>query len=60
MGSAFLALFLGTVTMGWVGSFYDQMTPAAFWTLDAGIALAGAAALFLVRAPLSRALAAKS
>ena len=56
MGSAFLALFLGTVIMGWVGSFYDQMTPAAFWTLDAAITIAGALLILLVKRPLSRAL----
>ena len=54
MGSAFLALFVGTVIMGWVGSFYDQMTPAAFWTLDAAIALAGALLILIVRRPLAR------
>jgi POT family proton-dependent oligopeptide transporter len=42
MGGTFLALFVGSVIMGWVGSFYDQMSPAAFWTLDAAIGLAGA------------------
>jgi len=45
------------VIMGWVGSFYDQMTPAAFWTLDASIALAGALLIFLVRRPLAKILA---
>ena len=54
MGAAFLALFIGTVAMGWVGSFYDQMSPAAFWTLDAGIGFAGALIIFAVRGPLSR------
>ena len=37
MGAAFLALFVGSLLMGWIGSFYDQMSPAAFWTLDAAI-----------------------
>jgi len=54
MGSAFLALFLGTVIMGWVGSFYDQMTPAAFWALDAAIAIGGALMIWLLRRPLER------
>jgi POT family proton-dependent oligopeptide transporter len=58
MGSAFLAPFVGTVIMGWVGSFYDQMNSAAFWTLDASISLAGALAIFALRRPLARALAA--
>lgn len=56
MGASFLSLFFGTVIMGWVGSFYDQMAPAAFWTLDASIALAGAGLTFALRRPLARAL----
>ena len=54
MGGAFLSLFVGTVMMGWVGSFYDQMSPAAFWTLDAAIAFAGAIIVWLLRKPLER------
>ncbi|MEO6581135.1 MAG: peptide MFS transporter [Sphingomicrobium sp.] len=57
MGGSFLAAFLGTVIMGWVGSFYDQMTPVSFWTLDASISLAGAALIFIFRRPLERMLA---
>ena len=57
MGSAFLALFVGTVIMGWVGSFYDQMTPIDFWTLDASIAIAGAIGISIARRPLARMLA---
>lgn len=56
MGGSFIALFVGTVAMGWVGSFYDQMSPAAFWTLDAAIAFAGAALLFAMRRPLEKSL----
>ena len=56
MGGTFIALFVGTVIMGWIGSFYDQMTPAAFWALDASIAFAGALLIFLLNKPLSAAL----
>jgi POT family proton-dependent oligopeptide transporter len=56
MGATFLSMFIGTTTMGWIGSFYDQMRPAAFWTLDGTIALAGALLVFAVRGPLTRAL----
>ncbi|NML04199.1 peptide MFS transporter [Sphingomonas sp. G-3-2-10] len=56
MGGAFLALFAGTTAMGWVGSFYDQMSNVAFWTLDAAIALGGAAVIFAVRGPLQQVL----
>jgi POT family proton-dependent oligopeptide transporter len=56
MGCAFLAFFIAIPIMGWVGSFYDQMSNIAFWALDAGIGLAGAIVVFMVRTPLSRAL----
>jgi proton-dependent oligopeptide transporter, POT family len=54
MGGAYLSLFVGSTLMGWVGSFYDQMSNAAFWTLDAAIALGGGLLIFLVRKPLQR------
>ena len=57
MGGAFISLFIGTVVMGWVGSFYDQMSPVAFWTLDASIAIAGGLLILALRRPLTRALA---
>ena len=56
MGGSFLAIFVGVVTMGWVGSFYDGMSPAAFWTLDAAIGFAGAILVFLLAPVLNRAL----
>ena len=56
MGGSFLAIFVGVVTMGWVGSFYDGMSPAAFWTLDAAIGFAGAVLVFLLAPVLNRAL----
>jgi POT family proton-dependent oligopeptide transporter len=56
MGSAFLSLFVGSVIMGWVGSFYDGMTPAAFWTVDAAIGFAGGLLVFLLSPILKRAL----
>jgi POT family proton-dependent oligopeptide transporter len=40
--------------MGWVGSFYDQMSPALFWTLDAAIGLSGTALILLVSRALKR------
>jgi POT family proton-dependent oligopeptide transporter len=54
MGGAFLSLFIGLTTMGWVGTYYDQMSNAAFWTTDAAIAFGGAALVFLARKPLLR------
>jgi POT family proton-dependent oligopeptide transporter len=54
VSGSFLALFVGTATMGWIGSFYDQMSNALFWTLDAAIGFAGAALVLLFRGPLAR------
>jgi proton-dependent oligopeptide transporter, POT family len=54
MGSAYLSLFLGTVIMGWVGGFYDQMSPTAFWLLDAAIAIVGGIAVLAIARPVMR------
>ncbi|MGN6848947.1 MAG: peptide MFS transporter [Sphingomicrobium sp.] len=56
MGGSFMALFVGSVIMGWVGSFYDQMSPAAFWTVDSAIGFAGALLVLLLGPSLKRAL----
>jgi len=56
MGGAFLSFFVGSVMMGWIGSFYDRMSPAVFWTLDAAIGLAGGLIVLLFKRPLVRAL----
>jgi POT family proton-dependent oligopeptide transporter len=42
MGLAMSTLFLSGLLVGWVGASYDRMTPAAFWALNAAIALGGA------------------
>jgi POT family proton-dependent oligopeptide transporter len=56
MGGAFLAMFVGTVIMGWIGSFYDQMSPAAFWLLDGAIGIAGGIAVLAIARPVTRSL----
>ena len=56
MGGAFLSLFVGMTIMGWIGSYYEEMSNAAFWTLDAGLAVAGALLIFAARGPLHAAL----
>jgi proton-dependent oligopeptide transporter, POT family len=56
MGASFLSLFVGSVFMGWVGSFYDQMSPASFWLIDAGIGFAGAVLVLLLSPMLKRVL----
>jgi len=42
--------------MGWVGSFYEEMSNVAFWALVAGIAFAGSLLLLAVRKSLAEAL----
>ena len=56
VSASFMSLFFGSTLMGWVGSFYDQMTPAAFWAMDAAIGFAGALLILAVRRPLTRSL----
>jgi POT family proton-dependent oligopeptide transporter len=52
MGASFLSLSIGDFFVGWLGGFYEQMSPAAFWAMHAGIAATGAALAFLLRRPL--------
>ena len=56
VGGSYLALFFGATIMGWVGSFYEEMSNAAFWSLDAAIAFGGAVLLLVLRKPLNNAL----
>ena len=54
IGGGYLALFFGSAISGWIGSFYDQMSNAAFWTLDAVIALASALVILALKKPVNR------
>ena len=56
MGAVFLTLFIGNSIIGWLGGFYEHMTPAAFWAMHAGIAATGGVLAFVLRRPLKRAL----
>ncbi|MBL8546870.1 MAG: peptide MFS transporter [Hyphomonadaceae bacterium] len=56
MGVAFLTLFVASNVMGWLGGFYEQMAPAAFWAMHAAIAAAGGVAVLIFGRRLSRAL----
>jgi len=44
------------ILMCWVGSYYEKMSPTAFWTMDALIAAAGALIVLLFGRQLNRAL----
>jgi proton-dependent oligopeptide transporter, POT family len=56
MGIAFLSLFLSNNLIGWIGGFYEQMSPAGFWALHAGIAASGGLLVLLFGRQLGRAL----
>jgi POT family proton-dependent oligopeptide transporter len=56
MGVAFLSPFIGHVLAGWIGSYFDQMHPSAFWAMDAAIGLAGGIIILLFRKRLQAAL----
>ena len=54
MGICFLTLFVANNLIGWIGTFYEQMTPLAFWLLHAGIAAAGGILVLLFGPVLRR------
>jgi proton-dependent oligopeptide transporter, POT family len=57
IGAAFLSLFVSNIIVGWIGSYYERMTPASFWALEGGIAAVGGVLAFLLAKPLHRILA---
>ena len=56
MGSSFLVLFVANNLIGWIGTFYEQMTPIAFWALHAGIGATGGLLALLFGRTLGRVL----
>jgi proton-dependent oligopeptide transporter, POT family len=56
MGLTFMTLFISNNLIGWIGGFYEKMTPAQFWTMHAAIAAGGGILVELFGRRLSRAL----
>ena len=56
MGICFLVLFVANNLIGWIGTFYAEMTPLAFWLIHAGIAAAGGVCILLFGPALKRVL----
>ena len=56
MGLAFMSLFLSNTLIGWIGGFYEKMSPAEFWAMHAAIAAGGGFLVVLFGRRLSRAL----
>jgi POT family proton-dependent oligopeptide transporter len=57
MGVAFMSLFVANNLIGWIGTYYERMTPAQFWSLHAGIAAVGGVLVLLFGRALGRVLA---
>ena len=56
MGGAFLVLFVANNLIGWIGTFYEQLGPLAFWSLHAAIGATGGVLAFLYSRTAGRAL----
>jgi POT family proton-dependent oligopeptide transporter len=56
MGFAFMSLFISNNLIGWLGGFYEQMSPAGFWGMHATIGAAGGLLVLLFGRPLARVL----
>lgn len=56
VGSYYLALFAGSLCSGWLGRFYELLSPAMFWLLHAVVVGAGACLLWLFHGRLARGL----
>jgi POT family proton-dependent oligopeptide transporter len=57
MGVAFLfGGFVPNYLAGWLGGYYEAMSPARFWALHGAISLVGAIATWLCAKPLNRVL----
>lgn len=41
MGTVFLTLFVANFIVGWLGGFYERMSPLEFWAMHAAIAAVG-------------------
>jgi POT family proton-dependent oligopeptide transporter len=60
LGIAYMSLFVSNNVIGWIGEFYERMTPLEFWSLHAAIAAAGGLVVFLLGRWVGRVLSAGS
>jgi POT family proton-dependent oligopeptide transporter len=56
MGLAFMSLFVSNNLIGWLGGFYEKMTPAQFWAMHAAIGAVGGLLVVLFGRRLTRVL----
>ena len=58
MGVVYMSLFVSNNIIGWIGGFYERMSPSAFWALHAAIAATGGLVVLVFGRWLARALGA--
>jgi POT family proton-dependent oligopeptide transporter len=56
MGVVFMSLFVSNILIGWIGGYYERMSPAMFWGIHVVIAAAGGLLLLVFGRRLTRAL----
>ncbi|MBS0386770.1 MAG: peptide MFS transporter [Proteobacteria bacterium] len=56
MGAVFLTLFIANFIIGYIGGFYERMSPAACWGMEAAISAVGGVLALVLALPLKRAL----
>jgi POT family proton-dependent oligopeptide transporter len=54
MGFSFMTLFVANTLIGWIGGFYERMSPVAFWSLHAAIGAVGGIAVAIFGRRLDR------
>jgi POT family proton-dependent oligopeptide transporter len=57
IGLVYVSLFIANMIIGWIGGFYERMSPASFWALHGAIAAAGGVVVVLLGGLLRRTLA---
>lgn len=56
LGIAYMSLFVSNNIIGWIGGFYERMSPSDFWELHAAIAGTGALTILIFGRRLGRVL----
>lgn len=54
MGVAFLTAFVSNYLSGWIGAYYETMTPTTFWLIHAGVSASTAVLVLVSYRPLQR------
>ena len=57
MGTVFLSLFIANFIVGWLGGFYERLSPLQFWAMHAAIAAVGGVLVLIFGRRLERVLA---